>query len=247
VTEQGPHDNNTAEDPRVVVRDRRRIDPDTGQVRTVTEEVPVDEESGRHAAAEPSAEPVEVEAEIVQPEIVEENPVQALRGQLDERTADLQRLQAEYANYRKRVDRDRESVISGAKAQVAGELLAVLDDVERAAAHGDLTGAFKAVADKLIATLQRVGLEPFGHENEPFDPAVHEAVQHSTSPDVPGPTVTAVLRRGYRLGERVLRPALVGVTDHEPGAAPVEEKPVEAEWFEPTSEGQPGGESADRN
>jgi molecular chaperone GrpE len=191
---------------RVVVRDRRRVDPETGEVRTVTEEVPADEagaaESGKHAAEEP------IEAEIVVGEAL-------LQAQLDERTADLQRLQAEYANYRKRVDRDREGVISGAKASVVTELLGVLDDIERAAVHGDLTGAFKAVADKVIATVQRVGLEPFGHESEPFDPSVHEAVQHGTSPDVSGPTVTAVLRRGYRFGERVLRPALVAVTDFE--------------------------------
>jgi molecular chaperone GrpE len=225
---------NTAEEPRVVVRDRRRIDPETGQVRTVTEEVPAAEagtaEGGKHAAGE---EPEETAAVIA-----EESPLQA---QLDERTADLQRLQAEYANYRKRVDRDRETVIAGAKAQVAAELLGVLDDIERAAAHGDLTGAFKAVADKLAATLQRVGLEAFGHESEPFDPSVHEAVQHSTSPDVAGPTVTAVLRRGYRFGERVVRPALVAVTDHEPPAATAS---VDAEWLEP-SEGAPGGAPAD--
>ncbi len=94
----------------------------------------------------------------------------------------------------------------------------MLDDIERAAAHGDLTGAFKSVADKLVATLQRAGLEPFGTDGEPFDPSVHEAVQHDTSPDVAGPTVTAVLRRGYRFGDRVVRAALVGVTDHEPAA-----------------------------
>jgi molecular chaperone GrpE len=113
---------------------------------------------------------------------------------------------------------------------VAGELLSVLDDIERAGAHGDLTGAFKAVAEKLVSALLGSGLEPFGHEGEGFDPSVHEAVQHGTSPDVSGPTVTAVLRRGYRFGERVLRPALVAVTDHEPAAAPVADvsaEPVE--------------------
>ena len=227
MTEHEPTNAN-AEDPRVVVRDRRRIDPETGEIRTDTEEVPADEAGaadgdggGKHAAEEP------VEAEIVGEAL--------LQAQLDERTADLQRLQAEYANYRKRVDRDREAVIAGAKASVAAELLGVLDDVERAAAHGDLTGAFKSVADKLIATVARVGLEPFGHENEAFDPAVHEAVQHNTSPDVQGPTVTAVLRRGYRFGERIVRPALVAVTDHEPGAE--EPKPVvEAEWIEPSGD-----------
>ncbi len=141
----------------------------------------------------------------------------ALRGQLDERTADLQRLSAEYANYRKRVDRDRDVVAASAKAQLAGELLSVLDDIERAGAHGDLTGAFKAVGEKLVASLAKAGLEPFAHEGEAFDPSVHEAVQHDTSPDVDGPTVTAVLRRGYRFGERLVRPALVAVTDHEAG------------------------------
>jgi molecular chaperone GrpE len=137
-------------------------------------------------------------------------------------------LTAEYANYRKRVERDRELVITTAKAQVAGELLGVLDDIERAGTHGDLTGAFKAVADKLVGALHGTGLEPFGHEGEEFDPSVHEAVQHGTSPDVSGPTVTAVLRRGYRFGERVLRPALVAVTDHEPAAEqPVVEEAVD--------------------
>jgi molecular chaperone GrpE len=200
-----------------VVRDRRRIDPETGQVRP-TEEAPA---ATGASAAPPATEPSR-EAE--------------LKAQLDERTADLQRLQAEYANYRKRVDRDREVVITAAKASVATELLAVLDDVERAAQHGDLTGAFKAVADKLSATLERVGLVAFGHEGEPFDPAVHEAVQHSTSPDVTEPTVTAVLRRGYRFGDRVVRAALVAVTDHEPTAP---EQPAEAAGL-----GRPGDEVA---
>ncbi|MEU5690747.1 nucleotide exchange factor GrpE [Actinosynnema sp. NPDC020468] len=195
------------EQPNVVVHDRRRIDPETGEVRVTQVEESETPEGGKHAAPEESAAP-------------EVDQAAELKLQLDERTADLQRLQAEYANYRKRVERDREAVVNGAKAQVANELLGVLDDVERAAAHGDLTGAFKAVADKLVNALHSTGLEPFGHEGEEFDPSVHEAVQHSTSPDVSGPTVTAVLRRGYRFGDRVLRPALVGVTDHEPSPEP---------------------------
>ena len=138
-----------------------------------------------------------------------------MRKQLEERTADLQRLTAEYANYRKRVERDREVAASNAKAMLVGQLLSVLDDIERADAHGDLTGTFKSVADKLAATLQRSGLTAFGEANEPFDPSVHEAVQHDTSPDVAGPTVSVVMRRGYRFGDRVVRAALVGVTDYE--------------------------------
>ena len=142
----------------------------------------------------------------------------ALQTQVEERTADLQRISAEYSNYRRRVERDRQLTIALAKAQVAGELLTVLDDIERAQEHGDLSGAFKAVADKLVAGLQAHGLEAFGTIGDGFDPGVHEAVHHDTSPDVHEPTVTAVLRRGYRLGERVLRPAMVAVTDAEPAA-----------------------------
>ncbi|MFJ6670652.1 nucleotide exchange factor GrpE [Actinosynnema sp. NPDC091369] len=220
------------EQPHVVVRDRRRVDPETGEVR----QAPADE-NAEASSAEAPAEP-ETGGKHAAPEAPEEaqavsvDPSVELKAQLDERTADLQRLTAEYANYRKRVERDRELVITTAKAQVAGELLGVLDDIERAGAHGDLTGAFKAVADKLVGALHGTGLEPFGHEGEEFDPSVHEAVQHGTSPDVSGPTVTAVLRRGYRFGERVLRPALVAVTDHEPAAGqPVvdeaADKPVE--------------------
>jgi molecular chaperone GrpE len=187
-----------------VVRDKRRIDPVTGQVRVppAGEQpagggVHVEEATGRHAA-DTQARPAELDA---------------LQAQLDERTGDLQRISAEYSNYRRRVERDRQLVIDMAKAQVVSQLLTVVDDIERAEEHGDLSGAFKAVADKLVAALQAQGLEPFGTIGDGFDPAVHEAVHHSTSPEVHTPTVTAVLRRGYRFGERVLRPAMVAVTD----------------------------------
>ncbi|MGQ0840626.1 nucleotide exchange factor GrpE [Actinokineospora sp.] len=210
---------NSDEEPRVVVRDRRRIDPDTGQVRDAGGEVPA--QAGTHAPSEPEPEIVDL-AEA-------EDPSAAIQAQLDERTADLQRLQAEYANYRKRVERDREAVATAAKAQVVVELLSVLDDIERAGAHGDLTGAFKAVAEKLIGAVHKAGLEPFGHEGEPFDPSVHEAVQHNTSPDVAGPTVTGVLRRGYRFGDRVVRAALVAVTDAAGDTVPVPPVEVSAE------------------
>ncbi len=222
----------------VVVRDRRRIDPLTGEVRPADPAAET-QDGPKHAA--PVEEPVPAPAE---PPVTHAGPglgdsimddsvsvATGLEKELAERTADLQRLQAEYANYRKRVDRDREQVVTAAKASVVGDLLSLLDDLERAEQHGDLTGAFKAVGEKLVGSLQRSGLEPFGVEGEPFDPSVHEAVQHSTSPDVAGPTVTTVMRRGYRFGERVLRAAMVGVTDHEPGAAPAtpaaQEAPVD--------------------
>jgi molecular chaperone GrpE len=202
----------------VVVRDRRKIDPQTGQVRE--QPAPAAEEAPEGPSGPGLGDSIVDDAVGVQSDVEQ---------QLAERTADLQRLQAEYANYRKRVDRDREAVVATAKASVVNDLLPLLDDLERAEQHGDLTGAFKSVADKLIASLQRSGLESFGTEGEPFDPSVHEAVQHSTSPDVTGPTVTTVLRRGYRFGERTLRAALVGVTDHEPGGAPPVDAPVEGE------------------
>ncbi|WP_184729000.1 nucleotide exchange factor GrpE [Saccharopolyspora phatthalungensis] len=218
---------NEGEQEPVVVRDRRRIDPVTGQRRvpasngegaqvaesmsgTLDEEIvkAAEQETAQQASGQPGAEEAAGEST-------------GLQQQVDELTADLKRVTAEYANYRKRVERDREAVIAGAKASVAGDLLTVLDDLERAEAHGDLNGAFKAVADKLVATLNSAGLESFGREGDEFDPSVHEAVQHSTSPDVSGPTVTTVLRRGYRFADRVLRPAMVAVTDHEPAAEPV--------------------------
>jgi molecular chaperone GrpE len=194
------------EEPQVVVHDRRRIDPETGEVR------PVSDQPGQ-LDDEP------VDGAIVEGDVMTEE-VGALRKQLDERTADLQRVSAEYANYRKRIDRDREVVITNAKVSVITPLLPILDDVERAAAHGDLTGAFKSVADKLVNALEQAGLEPFGHEGEPFDPSVHEAVQHDTSPEVAGPTVTGVLRRGYKIGDKLARAALVAVTDVGAGPEP---------------------------
>jgi molecular chaperone GrpE len=195
-------DGAAGEEPRVVVRDKRRIDPVTGKVRVP----PAGEQpagGGVHVdEADPGATASAAE-------------VEALQAQLDERTGDLQRITAEYSNYRRRVERDRQLVIDVAKAQVTSQLLTVLDDIERAQEHGDLSGAFKVVADKLVAALQAQGLEPFGVVGEVFDPSVHEAVQHNTAPDVSEPTVTAVLRPGYRFGERVLRPAMVAVTDAE--------------------------------
>jgi molecular chaperone GrpE len=197
VTEDPNRQRESEDGERVVVRDRRRVDPDTGAVRTP------DGADAAPAGAAP-AEPA-----------VDDTRVAELTAEVAERTADLQRLSAEYANYRRRVDRDRETVLVNTRAQFVGELLTVLDDIERAGAHGDLTGPFKSVADKLVSVVQKLGLEPFGTEGEPFDPSVHEAVQHESA-DVTGPTVTvlsAVMRRGYRIGDRVLRPAMVGVVD----------------------------------
>ena len=140
--------------------------------------------------------------------VQETDPVAAL-------TADLQRLQAEYANYRKRVERDRAVAHEMAIGLVLTELLATLDDIDRAADHNELTGGFKAVADQLAAITNRFGLEKYGTEGEEFDPQIHEALLHDTSADVKVSTASKILQPGYKYKERILRPARVAVTDPE--------------------------------
>jgi molecular chaperone GrpE len=143
--------------------------------------------------------------------------------QLAERTEDLQRVTAEYANYRRRVDRDRTLVIDQAAERFAAQLFPIVDDIERARDHGDLTGAFKVVADRVLGLLEGLGVVAFGVAGDPFDPALHEAVIHDTSTEVTVPTATTVLRQGYRRGDRVLRTAMVAVTDPEfSSSAPAE-------------------------
>lgn len=202
------HSSEEEPEPRVVIRDRRRIDPVTGEVREpaagATPPVSGDAASWSGTDAPAADEPAQVSE---------------LRTQVAELTADLQRVTAEYANYRKRVDRDRIAVLESATAGLLGALLPVLDDLDRAAEHGDLTGAFKAVGDQFQAILGKLGLESFGEVGDPFDPALHEAVMHSTSDEVTEPTCVQVMRRGYRLGERLLRAAMVAVAEPESPAA----------------------------
>ena len=133
-------------------------------------------------------------------------------------TEDLQRLQAEYSNYKKRVDRDRLLVADIATASALTEMLPILDDLDRAAEHGELTGGFKAIADQITALTQKLGLEKFGESPTAFDPNIHEALMHETSKEVKETTVTKILQFGYKHKERVLRPARVVVTDPEHGS-----------------------------
>ena len=130
-------------------------------------------------------------------------------------TADLQRVQAEYANYRKRVDRDRASTTEFAFAAVLMELLPVLDDLDRAGEHGELTGGFKAVADRINAIVEKLGLTKFSEAPVAFNPEIHEALMHETSKDVTQPTAIKILQPGYKFKERVIRPARVAVADPE--------------------------------
>lgn len=148
----------------------------------------------------------EVVVEVKEAPGQETDPVASL-------TADLQRLQAEYSNYRKRVERDRTVAHELAIGSVLTELLATLDDIDRAAQHGELTGGFKAVADQLTSLSNRFGLEKYGVEGDPFDPQIHEALLHETSSDVTVATASKILQPGYKYKERILRPARVAVTE----------------------------------
>ena len=219
-----------------VIRDRRRIDPVTGQPRQPSGsaddsgagETPRQGQArpGRHSASKPgsprteaasSGRTAEAGSGDAGPRPADSAGNGAADGdlavKLAERTADLQRVQAEYANYRKRVDRDRTAVRELAVASVLTELLPVLDDIGRAREHEELKGGFKAVAEALESAAGKLGLTVFGTAGEPFDPNIHEALMHSYSAEVTEPTCVQVLQPGYKVGERILRPARVAVAE----------------------------------
>ena len=186
----------------VTVTDKRRVDPETGEIRSRTQGAENPQQATGPAPSGPA-------------------PAPAPPGSADkvaELTADLQRVQADFANYRKRALRDQQLTAERAKAGVIAQLLGVLDDLDRARSHGDLdSGPLKSVADKLVAALEGLGLSGFGAEGEEFDPALHEAVQHEG--EGTHPIVGTVMRRGYKVGEQVVRHAMVGVVDTVPDTA----------------------------
>ena len=207
------------------IRDRRRIDPVTGEVRPSAfgaaggpagplgsggSAVAGSALPGAGPGPMPGAEfdpapdpwPTDGDAETV-----------GLQAELAERTADLQRVQAEYLNYRRRVERDREAVRDLATANAIAALFPVLDDIGRARDHGELVGGFRSVADAIEASLTKLGVAQFGQVGDRFDPTRHDALMHAYSDDVTETTCTQVFSPGYQLGERVLRPAKVAVAD----------------------------------
>ncbi|MFI6506162.1 nucleotide exchange factor GrpE [Streptosporangium sp. NPDC050855] len=196
-------ENGSGEEP--VIRDNRKIDPETGQPREADPAEATGQGDGEQAEG-----PSSLASDLASIE---------LATQLAERTADLQRLQAEYSNYRKRVERDRVAVKEQAVAGVLSELLPVLDDIGRARDHGELTGGFAKVSESLEAATGKLGLSTYGTKGEAFDPMVHEALMHSYSSEVTEATCVEILQPGYRIGERVLRPARVAVAEPETPAA----------------------------
>ncbi|HET6735489.1 nucleotide exchange factor GrpE [Mycobacterium sp.] len=173
----------------VTVTDKRRIDPETGEIRDAAS-APAPSGPAPEAAAPASDEVAELKST-------------------------LQRVKAEYDNYRKRALRDQQVVAERTKAAVVTQLLGVLDDLDRARNHGDLeSGPLKSVADKLATALEGLGVSGFGDEGDEFDPSLHEAVQHEG--EGTHPIVGTVMRRGYKVGDQVVRHALVGVVDTVP-------------------------------
>jgi molecular chaperone GrpE len=193
-----------------VIRDKRRLDPETGEPRAVDEP----------RADQPAATPGSLEHELAGL-VAGDEPSR----QVAELTGDLQRLQAEFANYRRRVERDRQAVAEQALGSVLLGLLPVLDDLDRARAHGEVEGGFKLVADGLETTLAKLGLQRFGDAGEPFDPALHEALTHALSADVDEPVCAEIYQPGYRVGARILRPARVAVAEPEDPSSATEPDP----------------------
>ncbi len=191
------------------VRDRRRIDPDTYEVR----------EPQSAAAPAPGA------ADSGTP-TPEGTHVTELQTALAERTADLQRLQAEYVNYKRRVDRDRDLGRKVAIEGVLKDFLSVLDDVRSAREHDELTGTLKAVGKEVERVTTKYGLETFGTKGDPFDPHIHEALLHAMADGIDGPTCVEILQPGYRIGDRVLRPARVAVAEPNTSEPATPDEPV---------------------
>jgi molecular chaperone GrpE len=185
--------------------DKRKVNPDG----TARPPAPVDAEVPQGTSAEP-------ESAVIEPDVVgvEDDPNELLAA---ERLADLQRLQAEYANYRRRVDRDRGVARESAIASVLDSLLPVLDDIHLARQHGDLeSGPFVSIAEKLESTLEKYGVQRYGEPGEPFDPSIHDALMRVEAELAEGTevsTVVDILQPGYRVGEKVIRPARVSVAD----------------------------------
>lgn len=230
-----------------VIRDKRRIDPETFQVREPQDAAPT-APAGDSAPTQsaPAAGPGAGSAAAE--ESPENGEVANLKASLAERTADLQRLQAEYINYKRRVERDRELVRAVAVENVFRDLLGVLDDIRSAREHEELTGGFKAVAEELARVAGKYGVESFGSKGDPFDPHIHEALMHvPAQPDAPvaegvtGPSCVEILQPGYKIGDRILRPARVAVADppESSAAAPAGAEAVPDDQQSPDDQ-QPG-------
>lgn len=218
------------------IRDKRRIDPNTYEVRS-----PATAGGGEpQATAAPAAGGSGTGAAgsngggAGEPDVRDVELAQA-RSDLAERTADLQRLQAEYVNYKRRVDRDRDLSRAAGVESVLRDLLNVVDDIRSAREHEELTGGFKAIAEAVERVTAKYGLESYGTKGDAFDPHVHEALLHMHADGITGPTCVEILQPGYKIKDKVIRPARVAVAEPDPNA------PVVTETVEATSEAPEAG------
>ena len=208
------------------IRDKRRIDPDTFQLREPQQSAAPATEAENVQDATPDDEAVQPDEgkapdqEKAPAQEKDGDEVLELKAALTERTSDLQRLQAEYINYKRRVDRDRDVSRTVTIEGVLKDFLPVLDDLRSAREHEELSGGFKAVADEVQRVAGKYGLQSFGTKGDPFDPHIHEALMHAHAEGIDGPTCVEILQQGYKVGEKILRPARVAV------AEPAESVPV---------------------
>ena len=203
-----------------VIRDKRRIDPETGEVRqspadaeTVEGAEGADEATDAAADAAAASAPDDTDEEVLTVDDILNAAQAEVQEPSDEHLADLKRVTAEYANYRKRTEANREIERERVTGEVVKVLLPVLDDLDRAEKHGDLEGdaPFATIAAKLRAATAKLGLAPFGEVGEPFDPQRHEAIFQQPSDEVEVETVADVVETGYLLGGTMLRVAKVVV------------------------------------
>ncbi|OYN88796.1 nucleotide exchange factor GrpE [Parenemella sanctibonifatiensis] len=221
-----------------VIRDRRRLDPETYQVRQ-PESGPDRNGPGQAPATgdnvtdaqqpQDPIEPTESTPDVDPDQSVGSSDAPAgadgvqqmideLQSELNDRTDDLKRVQAEYVNYKRRVDRDRaQSKQQGIQA-VATDLIPVLDAVRAAAEVGDLDGGAKLIGEELGRVAAKYGLVQYGEVGDEFDPHLHEALFQMEMPGVTVPTCAQIIQVGVRLGDRVIRPARVGVAEPDPAA-----------------------------
>lgn len=208
-SEREPHDGEHPDDG-VRVTDRRRIDPETGEVRA-----PAGDSADAQPADDPEQDVLDAAAQAVAAEgaRLSEAAKRLAADAVTELTADLQRLAAEYKNYRDRTQREIAEARARGRAEVVNELIGTLDDLDRAAEHGEMQGPVKALADNLTAALGRLGVERYGAPGDAFDPLIHEALTHNADQGLDAPQVQAVYQAGYRMGDRIVRPARVGVVE----------------------------------
>ena len=217
----------SSEEPGFTFSDKRRVDPNTGEVRPEADAQSASAGAGEEPTAEPIAEQPDAAAadasdlgvdipsdasglEDIEPE-AEPEPGSEAAGYL----ADLKRINAEYAAYRMRADRERERAALGGTIKVVEALIPVLDEVKLARETGDVTGPFETHVNKLVESLNKLGVEQYGEVGDEFDPNLHEALMQQPSDEVETPTLFLVMQPGYRIGERIIRAARVGVQQPE--------------------------------